>query len=127
MHPIAPWGFDAAYEAAFAPLAREGLEPGRVLEEQRDLLQIVIEGGMLSATVGGRLRHEAQGRLALPVVGDFVGVTVPSPRTGGRGVVKAVLPRRSLLVRKSAGDSLELLPLFDVPVNDAEIVSPRAR
>ena len=111
MHPLAPWGFDAAFQAAFAPFASEGLVPGRVVEEQRDLLQVVTPDRTVPCTVGGRLRHEARGRLAVPVVGDFVAVTAPPAPGGGRGVVRAVLPRRSLLVRKSAGETGEPQPI----------------
>lgn len=107
MHPLSPWGWGAAHEAAFASHAAAGLEPARVLEEHRDRLVVASRNGDVavetSAELSGRLAHEATADADLPAVGDFVAL---EPGSGtGRGVVRAVLPRRSVLVRRAAGRS----------------------
>jgi ribosome biogenesis GTPase len=64
---------------------------------------VAREDGDVLAELPGRLRHEARDRSDLPAVGDWVAVD-PSP---GRTLVRAVLPRRTVLVRKVAGGTSE--------------------
>jgi len=94
------WGSD--YEDSFRPFADAGLEPGRIAVQHRGAYDVYAESGELSAEVSGRLRFEAAGPLDLPAVGDWVAFRrVPGAK---RAVVDAVLPRRTVFVRKSASD-----------------------
>src|SRR5207302_2000217 len=52
-----------------------------------------------SATLSGHLRYETARRADLPAVGDWVNVRDT--------IVEEVLPRRSVFLRKAAGESLE--------------------
>jgi ribosome biogenesis GTPase len=61
--------------------------------------------GELWCEVAGRLRHAADGRGAMPAVGDWVALT---PRPGDdRATINAVLPRRTAFSRKQAGFETE--------------------
>ena len=105
------FGCDAAIRAAFASRLVEASVLGRVVEEQRASWLVALEDRDLDCSVSGRLRHEAVDRLGVPVVGDWVIVAPPSPGVEGRGVVHAVLPRRSLLVRKEVGRGASAQPI----------------
>jgi len=126
LNQLEDWGWDRIHADAFhallahdpslsdpagpEPSARgpfpHPLLPARVVEEQRDGYTVVSAAGVLRARVAGRLRHHAPGKDALPAVGDWVAIA------GGTGaatslpaatVIHAVLPRRTVLVRKEAG------------------------
>jgi len=57
------------------------------------------DGAEIFATLAGKLRYEASHRENLPAVGDFVRVRDT--------VIEEVLPRRTVFLRKAAGDTLE--------------------
>ena len=95
-------GWDAQRDEAFAPFARDGLVPGRVVGEHRTHHQVATVVSELSASVAGRLRKSDRHELALPGVGDFVAVR-PSA-SDGPAVIEAVLERRTALVRKASGE-----------------------
>jgi ribosome biogenesis GTPase len=77
-----------------------GLEPARVVEEQRERYRVLTPHGEFPAVLAGRLRHaEAEGAL-LPCVGDWV---LQKPAGDGPGVIQRVLERRSRFARRAAG------------------------
>jgi ribosome biogenesis GTPase / thiamine phosphate phosphatase len=76
------------------------LAPARVATEHPGSYQVFTEAGPEDASLGGRLRHIAQGRLDLPAVGDWVAL-------GAGHRVEAVLTRKSCFVRKAAHKSSE--------------------
>ena len=72
-----------------------GLEPGRVVAAHRAAYDVQTAGGNVRTRLPGRLLHEN-----LDVaVGDWVGL--------GDGLIRAVLPRRSAIVRQMAGRTAE--------------------
>jgi ribosome biogenesis GTPase len=94
-------GWDQARADAFRPHAEAGLIPGRVSLEHNHVYRVFTEDGEGLAEAAGRIKHEAQDRRDLPVVGDWVGIR-PDER-GGRRLIRAILPRRSWFSRKAAG------------------------
>jgi len=90
------YGWDDEFEAAFASHETAGLEPGRVIEEQRGMSRIVTRAGERRVEVAGRLRQGS----VFPAVGDWVAVRL---RPDGGGVIEGVLERRSQISRKVAG------------------------
>jgi ribosome biogenesis GTPase len=95
-------GWTPSLAEVFRPFAAEGLEPGRVVAAHTRLLRVRGEAGERLAEAAGRLRHEARGPEDLPAVGDWVALR---PRAGERrGVIQALLPRRTAFVRRAAGD-----------------------
>ncbi len=101
MPSIESLDFDAAFASAFSPHAAAGLVPARVSDAQRDRWHVLSAAGPLLVEVSGRLRHGATDAAELPTVGDWVAVAARPAE--GRGTVHAVLPRRTVLVRKAAG------------------------
>jgi len=98
-------GWDAGWDAAFAPQAAQGLEPARVLIEFNHLYASMTADGECRLEHAGRVRHRAMARSELAAVGDWVAVRrAPGSRTG---TIEAVLPRRSRFSRKVAGDLTE--------------------
>lgn len=109
MSRLASLGWRAACDAVAAAPLPDSQQLARVIHEQRERYTVAHEQGDATAQVAGRLRHEHQDRTQLPCVGDFVAVDPPSP--GGHTVIRSVLPRTSLLERKSAGRSQDRQPI----------------
>jgi ribosome biogenesis GTPase len=94
------YGWSDALRLEFNLHARDGLAPARVLVQQRGLYEVATETGERSASVAGRLAHDAA-EGGLPVAGDWVAVALP--QGDGAAQIRAVLPRRSSFIRKAAG------------------------
>jgi ribosome biogenesis GTPase len=96
------FGWDEGFAAAMAALApAPNVEPARVAIEFNYLYRLWTNAGELEATSAGRLKHRAASRADLPSVGDWVAVRRRSGQD--RGVIVAVLPRRSAFSRRMAG------------------------
>lgn len=93
-------GWTSSLAEAFRPYAAEGLAPGRVAGESREIYQLLTESGELRGELTGALRYRAQGPEELPVVGDWVAFQAFA---GGPAVIHALLPRRTSLARRAAG------------------------
>jgi ribosome biogenesis GTPase len=99
------WGWDARWAEAFGDDAAKGLFPARLIEEQRGLFQIVSEQGVKSARTTGSMRHKANDRADLPAVGDWVSAeALPNEKAV---LIRRILPRRTKLSRKAAGETME--------------------
>jgi ribosome biogenesis GTPase len=99
------WGWDERWAAAFAAAPGRGQLPARVVLEQRGLYGLATADGERSARLTGATRHKTRERADLPAVGDWVCV---EPILGENTVlIRAVLPRRTKLSRKAAGEALE--------------------
>lgn len=95
------YGWDAVFAERFAPFAEQGLLPARVVIEYQHIYRLASDDGELLATVAGRLRHRAAGRLDYPAVGDWVAFR-PDPDSD-RATIHGVLERKSRFMRKVAG------------------------
>jgi ribosome biogenesis GTPase len=104
---LARLGWDEKLEEDFAPHAAAGLVPARVAVQHRGAYAAYTGSGSGSgleettAEVAGRLRREALTALDLPAVGDWVALEAPP---GRRAVIQAVLPRRTVFVRRAPSD-----------------------
>lgn len=98
---LAAFGWSETLAAAFAPFAAAGLVPGRAIGADREQLRVVTAAGDASALVPGRLLHAAGSAADLPCVGDWLALRPLAP--GEPLLVEAVLPRRSLFLRRAAG------------------------
>jgi ribosome biogenesis GTPase len=94
-------GWDAGRTTEFAAHASAGLVPGRVAVQHRGAYDVLTATGELRCEVPQRLVREAAAPAALPVVGDWVAV---EPTEAGRGVIHAVLERRTRFSRLAAHD-----------------------
>jgi ribosome biogenesis GTPase len=77
----------------------------RVIEQQKGLYKVASENQDWWAEPSGRLLFEAQGATDLPVVGDWVEVTLGGP--GDRLQILAILPRKTLIARRAIGEGHE--------------------
>jgi ribosome biogenesis GTPase len=96
-------GWDERFAAAYEPwLLKEDVHPGRVAIEFNQIFRVYVEDGELDAVTAGRLKHRASSRAELPAVGDWVAVRKRPAED--RGVIVAMLPRRSAFTRRAAGE-----------------------
>ena len=73
---------------------------GRVLSQEKGLYRIVTDIGEQRAEVSGKFRFRAETAADYPAVGDFVAA---EDNPGGNAIIQAVLPRKSVFLRKAAG------------------------
>ena len=100
MLDLRTFGWSGEVSDAFAVHAAAGLEPGRVVAEDRGSYVVQTGGGERRASVTGRYRFEAgNDPAAYPAVGDWVAVEA---REDGASV-HAVLPRRTSVLRHAPG------------------------
>jgi ribosome biogenesis GTPase len=97
---LARLGWDAAWEAAFAPHKDSGLAPARVAAPHRGgAYDVFTEDADVRARLPGRTRRSASTE-DVPVVGDWVALDLG----GDAPTIAAVLPRRTKLSRRAAHD-----------------------
>src|SRR5215470_17983995 len=100
---LADLGWDDRFAAAYEPWQSKGdVRPGRVAIEFNQIFRIYVDNGELDAVTAGRLKHRASSRAELPAVGDWVAVRKRPAED--RGVILAMLPRRSAFTRRAAGE-----------------------
>jgi ribosome biogenesis GTPase len=98
-------GWNDFFAAYFHKYAEQGCVAGRVALEYNQFYRVYTAGGEILAEVAGRLRHEAASRADLPAVGDWVALRLIGQEN--KGVIHAVLPRRSKFMRKTKGTKTE--------------------
>lgn len=79
----------------------------RVINCNRGTYKIAAGDSQFSAVLPGRLRHDTVNAADLPVIGDWV----TFEQIDDRGVITRVLPRRTVLSRKTVGASSQEQPL----------------
>jgi ribosome biogenesis GTPase len=94
-------GWTDALAAALTAEEDPALVAGRVSLEHNHVYRVLVEGSECLAEAAGRIKYLASGRSELPAVGDWVGVRLDP--SGGRAVIRAILPRRGWFSRKAAG------------------------
>lgn len=95
-------GWGQFFQDAFLEVAGAGEEPGRVVVPHRSAFEVASASGELHGTLTGRLlRAIERGEEERPAVGDWV--VIDARPAEEAATVRAVLPRRTKLSRKSAG------------------------
>lgn len=97
---LADWGWTPYFTEQFKPWAKSGYLPARVIRGEKNYFRVWTERGELTVRFAGKLRHQADGRADLPVVGDWV---VVEPQSEQRGVIQALLARKSFFARNLPG------------------------
>ncbi len=98
--PLAQLGWNARWEAAFAPHRAAGLVPARVAAEDRHHYSVFTTDAELIAQITGRLLHDSA-PTQLPKTGDWVAVSLHESEK--KAMIHAVLPRVTQVSRKVAG------------------------
>jgi ribosome biogenesis GTPase len=85
----------------------------RVIAEHRGAYHVAGAGGAAWAELPGKQFHAARDKRDLPTVGDWAVVDRWAQAIAGTGaaIVRAIVPRRTLLVRKAAGERTAPQPL----------------
>lgn len=82
-----------------------GTVPARVVSESKGSYQVYSQYGELTAKVSGKMRYHAGAENQYPAVGDWV---IIKPLVDEqKGIIHAVLPRKSKFSRKVAGERTE--------------------
>lgn len=101
-------GWDDHFASAFDRIRQEhpqrALMPGRIVR-QHAILTVAVGDRTLLARSAGKLEHDAGSTEELPVIGDWVALVAPQGE--GQGRIHAVLPRKSALTRRAAGEHAE--------------------
>jgi ribosome biogenesis GTPase len=111
---LATLGWSAHWDAARAAVDPDaGLVAVRIAAEHRGAYHAIGAGGTAWVELTGKAFHDAGDKRALPTVGDWVLVEHWADALAERGaaIVRHVLPRRSLLVRRAAGEATAPQPL----------------
>jgi ribosome biogenesis GTPase len=97
-------GFDDWFRERSAPLLQEGQGLARVIAVDRGAFLVRDQDGESPAELAGKLRFGMASALDMPCVGDWV--CVQRPASGGAAVIHSVVPRRTILRRKSPGRAI---------------------
>lgn len=108
---LASLGWDDAWQAATPDLP--GGTVARVAVAHRGAVEVIDADGQFWAEPTGRMFHQAGDARALPIVGDWVVVedAARARADGSRAALRAIVPRRTCLVRKAAGEADRPQPL----------------
>jgi len=116
---LATLGWDAGRDNELSELQLPGRLPGRVSVQHRGAYDVLTEDGELRCEVPQRLVREAETPADLPAVGDWV---VVEPAEQGRGVIHAVLERRTRFSRLAAHDPGSHTTLEQVVAANVDVV-----
>jgi ribosome biogenesis GTPase len=113
-------GWTPALASAWAARPPDQLRPGRVVSEERGSVRVATDAGEVSATIAGRLRHDADlGDGLFPGVGDWVAL---GDAGAVSAIVHAVLPRATAIVRRAPTDRSRPTQILAANVDVAFVV-----
>jgi len=99
------FGWNSFFQKNFQALKTSDSVPARVVSESKGSFQVYSQHGELTAKISGKMRYRAGEEKQYPAVGDWV---VVKPLFSERkGIIHAVLPRKSKFSRKVAGERTE--------------------
>lgn len=97
-------GWDEWFAAEAQEKVSEGHGVARVVAVDRDRLLVQDESGEFPAKLSGRFLHLTEAPDDFPCVGDWVCIQHGS--SDRFGIIHAILPRKSVLRRRAAGDAV---------------------
>ncbi len=93
-------GYDGFFDSAYESARADGVFPARVIAEHKEVYRVKDAEGEYLARITGKHRFSARKREDYPAVGDWVTISKPD---GENAVIRAVLPRKTLLRKKYSG------------------------
>lgn len=99
------FGWDEWFDAKAQEKGLAEHRLARVVVVDRDQLLVINESGEFRAKLAGRFLYMADQPIDFPCVGDWVYVQYSS--SDMFGIIHDIIPRKSFLRRKAAGDSIE--------------------
>jgi ribosome biogenesis GTPase len=103
---ITNYGWSDTLQEHFQTYAARGLEPARVIVQQRGLYVLATPMGEATAQLSGRFAHEAEAG-DYPVAGDWVAAAVRAAEASA--TIHHLLPRRSAFVRRAIGGGAQVV------------------
>lgn len=103
MTKLISMGWNSFFESQVPEHQRQHLTLGRVTAEHRTEYEVATEVGQIRAKSRGRLHFQAHASADLPVVGDWVCLSVYERE----GMIERRLDRKTLFSRKSPGSASE--------------------
>src|SRR4030042_6897538 len=98
-------GWNTFFQKHFEKLKMPGSVPARVISESKGSYQLFSQYGELTAKISGKMRYHAGTEDQYPAVGDWV---IIKPLVDEqKGIIQAILPRKSKFSRKVAGERTE--------------------
>lgn len=98
-------GWDPFFQKHFQALKISDSVPARVISESKGSFQVYSQYGELTARISGKMRYRTGEEKRYPAVGDWV--VVKPLINEQKGIIHAVLPRKSKFSRKVAGERTE--------------------
>lgn len=98
-------GWDSAWQKKFDSIHKSDWEPARIAVEDKLNYVIVTPEDHFPAQIAGRLIHHTPSKALLPKVGDWVAASILFEES--KAIIHQVLPRRTVVSRKSAGRETE--------------------
>ncbi len=95
-------GWNSFFQKHYQALKIPDSVPARVISESKSSFQVYCQYGELSARISGKMRYRAGEENQYPAVGDWV--VVKPLINEQKGIIHAVLPRKSKFSRKVAGE-----------------------
>jgi len=99
------FGWDDWFEAQAREKGLAGHRLGRVVAVDREQFMVMDDSGEFRAKLAGRFLHAAGQSVDFPCVGDWVCIQHDS--SDMFGIIHDVIPRKTFLRRKAAGDIIE--------------------
>ncbi|RPK89578.1 MULTISPECIES: ribosome small subunit-dependent GTPase A [Streptomyces] len=99
-HPLAPYGWDEDWTAAFSPYAAQGFVPGRVVRVDRGQCDVITADGLVRADTAFVVPRDP---MRIVCTGDWVALDAD----GDPLFVRTLLPRRTAFVRSSSSERSE--------------------
>lgn len=99
-HPLAPYGWDDDWAAAFSPYAEQGLVPGRVVRVDRGQCDVITPDGPVRADTAFVVPRDP---MRIVCTGDWVALDAD----GDPRFVRTLLPRRTAFVRSTSSERSE--------------------
>src|SRR4030043_1818274 len=95
-------GWNPFFKKPFQTLKIPDSVPARVISESKGSFQVYSQYGELAAKISGKMRYRAGEEKQYPAVGDWV--VIKPLINEQKGIIHAVLPRKSKFSRKVAGE-----------------------
>jgi len=99
------FGWNLFFQEHFQALKISDAVPARVVSESRGSFQVYSQHGELTTKISGKIRYHTGEEKQYPAVGDWV--VVKPLINEQKGIIHAVLPRKSKFSRKVAGERTE--------------------
>ncbi len=97
--------FEDRFQLEVSEWSKRGCEPARIIAEHKGRYTILLNNKEFSAEITGKMMFAAETRKDYPAVGDFV--AVQSYGESSPAIIHHILPRKTILSRKTSGREIE--------------------